>query len=787
MNGLPDRLKSALADRYTIERELGSGGMATVYLAEDLKHHRRVAIKVLKPELAHAVGADRFLREIRITAGLNHPHILPLLDSGEADGFLYFVMPYVAGESLRARMDREGPLPIDEALRIAEQVASALEHAHRQEVIHRDVKPENILLHEGAAMVADFGIAVAVSAAGGERLTETGIAVGTPAFMSPEQAIGDEAIDERSDIYSLACVLYEMLGGEAPHVGETPRAIMAQKLVGDVRSIRELRPEADEALEAVLARALEAAPEDRFATAGEFGEALRSPEVGWTIAAQRLRARRRKVVAAAAAGLVVVVLAVGAVLQYVRGQAEPTRLVVLPFEYLGAAEDEYLAEEITEELRSRLRAVSALDVIARWSSVQYKLTDKTIGEIGAELDVEYVLGGTIRWDRSAQGEAQVRITPELVGVSDATQLWTNPYQASLADIIQLQVDIVLQVVEALEVILQPEDETRLAHVRPVDPQAHEAYLKGNHFLNLFTVEGLQKATDYFAEAVSIDPGYASAYAGLARSYLVRGQPWGDLRPVEAFPLAREAAEEALSRDSTLGEAHSTLGHIRFLFDWDWSGAEAELKRGIELSPNSSWAYEWYANFLRAMWRSDEALEYAERAVELDPLSPLYVAELAIIYGEVGQPERAREKIVEALELDPNNPVALFVSALLYAHNGMLVEAIQEGEKAAAAAPYSMGWLAFWYAQAGREPEALQVLDQLLQMPRPLHLLIAGVYATLGDEDQAIGWLERGYRERNAGMVWLGRSEKDTRGSNPLLSLRSDPRFQDLLRRMHFPE
>jgi TolB-like protein/Tfp pilus assembly protein PilF len=628
-----------------------------------------------------------------------------------------------------------------------------------------------------------------VSAAGGERLTETGIAVGTPAFMSPEQAIGDEAIDERSDIYSLACVLYEMLGGEAPHVGETPRAIMAQKLVGDVRSIRELRPEADAALEAVLARALEAAPEDRFATAGEFGEALRSPEVGWTIAAKRLRVRRRKVTVATAAGLVVLVLAVGAILQYVRGQAEPTRLVVLPFEYLGAAEDEYLADEITEELRSKLRTVSALEVIARWSSVQYKGTDKTIGEIGAELGVEYVLGGTIRWDRTAQGEAQVRITPELVAVSDATQLWTSPYQASLADIIQLQVDITLQVVEALEVILQPEDKTRLARVRPVDPQAQEAYLKGNHFLNLFTVEGLQKASDYFTEAISIDPGYASAYAGLARSYLMRGSWWGDLRPVEAFPLAREAAEEALSRDSTLGEAHSTLGNIRF-YDWDWSGAEAEFKEGVERSPNSSWAYLFYSFFLRAMWRSDEALKYAERAVELDPLSPLAVAELAYTYGapEGGQPEQAREKIAEALELDPNNPWALFVSAVLYAGNGMVVEAIREGEKAAAAAPYNMGVLGAWYAQTGREPEALQVLDQLLQMPKLEHTTIARVYAALGDKDQAISWLERGYRERDPAMVWLkwAGNQQDV-VVNPLVSLRPDPRFQDLLRRMNFPE
>jgi TolB-like protein len=523
---------------------------------------------------------------------------------------------------------------------------------------------------------------VAVSAAGGERLTETGIAVGTPAFMSPEQAIGDEAIDERSDIYSLACVLYEMLGGEAPHVGETPRAIMAQKLVGEVRSIRELRPEADAALEAVLVQALEAAPEDRFATAAEFGEALRSPEVGWTIAAQRLRARRRRVAAATAAGLVVLVLAVGAALQFVRSQAEPIGLAVLPLQNLGAPEDEYFADGISEDVRLRLAAVGALGVRGRRSAFQFKGTDKAYDEIGDELGVDYVVDGTFRRERFGDDESPVRVTAELIRVSDGTSIWNESYDAlDLQDIFEAQIDIAQGVIEELGVTpLDPERRSLTAQPTE-DRQAHEAYLKGNHFLNLFTVEGLQKATDYFAEAVSIDPGYAPAYAGLSRSYQLRGEWFGDLKPVEAFPLAEEAAEEALSRDSTLGEVHTTLGHIRSVYDYDWSGAEAELKRGVELSPNSSWAYMWYANFLRAMWRSDEALEYAERAVELDPLSPLYVAELAIIYGEVGQPEQAREKIEEALELDPNHPVALFVSAVLYAFNGMLVEAIREGEKA----------------------------------------------------------------------------------------------------------
>ncbi|UCC83800.1 MAG: protein kinase [Gemmatimonadota bacterium] len=618
MNGLPDRLKLALAERYLIERELGSGGMATVYLAEDLKHRRRVALKVLKPELAHAVGADRFLREIRITAQLNHPHILPLLDSGETDGFLYFVVPYVTGESLRARMDREGPLPVDEALRIAEQVASALEHAHRQEVIHRDIKPENILLYEGEAMVADFGIAVAVSAAGGERLTETGIAVGTPAFMSPEQASGDEAIDERSDIYSLGCVLYEMLGGEAPHVGETPRAIMAQKLVGDARSIRELRPEADAALEAVLARALEAAPEDRFATAGEFGKALQSPEVGWTIAAKRLRARRRKVVAATAAGLAVLVLAVGAVLQYVGSRAEPKMLVVLPLENLGAPEDEHYADGIADEVRVKLGAVSGLRVVARWSSVQYKDSDKTLGEIGEELGVDYLLGGTIRWDRTGRGEGRVSIVPELVRVADATALWTSRYDTAYSGVLDLPANIAERVAEALGISL-PGAEREAVRVRPTDNlEAYEFYLQGNvYFVGDRTLPVLEAAQQMYERAVEIDPQFALAYARLSENHSNIYQ-WGLDRTAERLRQAEDAVNRAFEIRPNLPEAHVALAQYYYVGFRDYERALAALEVAGEALPGNVYVLAYKAAIAKRQGRFEEAISFYREVRRLDP-------------------------------------------------------------------------------------------------------------------------------------------------------------------------
>jgi serine/threonine protein kinase/Flp pilus assembly protein TadD len=613
----PDRLKTALADRYAIERELGSGGMATVYLAQDLKHDRQVALKVLKPELAHAVGADRFLREIRITAGLNHPHILPLLDSGEADGFLYFVMPYVAGESLRARLDREGPLPIDEALRIAEQVASALEHAHRQEVIHRDIKPENILLHEGEAMVADFGIAVAVSVAGGERLTETGIAVGTPAFMSPEQASGDERVDERSDIYSLGCVLYEMVGGEPPHKGSTPREILAQKVLSEARSIRELRPEADAALEAVLARALEAAPEDRFATAGELGEALRSPEVGWTLAAKRLKAKRRKVAAAAAAGLLVVLVGAGAVWHWVRGEAEVPKLVVLPFEVFGVPEDDNVLGAVSEEIRSRFGPLSAVRVIASLSARQAKESGWTVSEIGERLDVAWILAGTVR---QQDREGHVSVTAELIRVEDASSVWNDSYDAlGLEELVQAEIDVARSIAEALEPGLTGSEAEVLERRYTQDPEAYRLYQRGRQYLRRpgYLRQDLESAQQLIERALELDPEFALAYAALSEVH-GRMHWWYDPSAARVAQQ-RKTLEAALRIDPELPEAHNATGLWHYMGERDYERALTEFEFAARRRPNDPWIWMQIAAVQRRLGNWDGVLVAFEKATGLDPL------------------------------------------------------------------------------------------------------------------------------------------------------------------------
>jgi serine/threonine-protein kinase len=467
MDDLLGRLKSALADRYAVERELGSGGMAIVYLAEDLKHHRKVAVKVLRPELSAALGPERFLREIEIEARLTHPHILPLYDSGEAGGFLYYVMPYIEGESLRDRLDREKQLPVEDALEITRDIAAALSHAHSHDVIHRDIKPENILLSGGEAVVADFGIARAVTEAGGEKLTGTGVSIGTPAYMSPEQATGSEDLDGRSDVYSLGCVLYEMLAGEAPFTGPTVESIVHQHLTASPAFVTARRPTVPAEVAEALEKALAKTPADRFSMATEFADALvvvgTAQRAGTRPVAGAARRRR----SAIAYSGIAILAAIGAytVISRTLGPpelavaAETPKLAVLPFDNLGSPEDEYFADGITEEITSRIAEVSGLRVISRQSAIQYKDSEKTLREIGEELSVDYVLEGTIRTDRAPDGSGQVRVTPQLIRVSDDAHLWTDRYTAALepGQIFQVQSEIAEQVAGALDVtLLEPE-------------------------------------------------------------------------------------------------------------------------------------------------------------------------------------------------------------------------------------------------------------------------------------------------------------------------------------------
>jgi len=736
MAGEPlERLNAALAGRYALAHELGSGGMATVYLADDLKHHRPVAVKVLRPELASVLGPERFLREVEIAARLNHPHILALYDSGEADGFLFYVMPYVKGESLRHRLEREQQLPIDEALGITRQIASALDHAHAQDVIHRDVKPENILLYEGEAMVADFGIALA-SAAAGERLTQTGLVVGTPEYMSPEQSLGERALDARSDVYSLACVLYEILAGEPPYTGRTAQAVIAKRLTDPVPAVRRLRTTVPAAVEQALMKALAKTPADRFASTGAFVEALTAPAP-------------------------------------VRS---PPSVAVLPFLNLSVdPENEYFADGITEDVIAQLSKVRALRVISRTSVMAFKQRSHSLREIAAQLEVATLLEGSVR----RVGD-RVRIVAQLIDAASDQHLWAETYDRQLTDIFAIQADVALHIAAALKAELTPAEKTRI-HKEPTgDLQAYQLYLQGRHWLIRYTQEGMRKAIEYFEQAIDRDPSYALAYVGAALAYVELGEG-GALQPDEAYARANQAVATALELDAELAEAHATLAYLKFVGDYDWARAEREFKRALELNPSSADTYDYYGRMLSSLERHDEALALLKRAQELDPLA--HRLDLATELLRAGRYDEALRSARLGSDLDSQYARGHATLGWAYLKKGRYDEGLAELEQAVTLAPGNTNWLGQLgqaYGLAGELAKARDVLQQLEVLSRqryvsPYHM--AYVYAGLGEQDTAMDWLERAYVER-AGAVY------GIKGSFLFTSLRSHPRFTALLKKMN---
>ena len=490
--------------------------MATVYLARDTRHKRAVALKVLHPELGAMLGTERFLREVETAAGLQHPHILPVFDSGEAAGRLWYTMPYVGGESLRDRLKREVQLPVEDAVRLTREVAEALDYAHRHGVVHRDIKPDNILLTEGHVSVADFGLAKALEAGGADQLTQTGMTVGTPQYMSPEQAAAGP-VDARSDIYSLGCMLYEMLAGEPPYLGRSAQAIAAKRLLDPVPRLRTLRDNVPEILEQAVTRALARAPADRFPTAAEFARALTAPPSGSVLsgatapdAASPNQARRlpRRV----ATLLLALLLGVTALFIWHRSRADgtggggPIRLAVLPFENLGDSADAYFADGVADEVRGKLAAVAGVEVIARASSAQYRRTTNPVRQVARELGVRYLLTGTVRWDKQ-QGTGRVRVSPELVEAASGTTLWQAPFDAAATDVFQVQADVAARVAEALGLALGVRERGRLGERPTANLAAYDAYLKGEEAglgVNTIDQNALQRARDDYERAIRPD-------------------------------------------------------------------------------------------------------------------------------------------------------------------------------------------------------------------------------------------------------------------------------------------
>jgi TolB-like protein len=635
-----EALQSALGGAYTIERELGRGGMATVYLARDTKHQRAVALKVLLPDLAASLGPERFRREITTAAQLQHPHILGVFDSGETPGGqLWFTMPYVEGETLRARLTRERQLPIADALRITREIAGALDYAHDGGVIHRDIKPENILLTKrGDALLADFGIARALSegtsVTGEQRagLTMTGLAVGTPQYMSPEQASGERGLDARSDVYALGAVCYEMLAGESPFSAPTQQAVIAKMMSSDAPSVRVLRPGLSPELDAVLHRALARVPGDRWKSAGEFGAALDAAEratqgtpVGTVARDARVRKPSRVAAVSLGTGFLIGVALLFAYSSRARNAGpvpgSAIRLAVLPFENAGDSADGYFADGMTDAVHDKLTGVPGLEVIGSASSRQYRGTKKSPQEIGKELGVQYLIEGRIQWAKGVGGSSRVRVHPELIDVSTAADKWAQPFDAPLTDVFQVQGDIASKVAQALQVALTPAAKQTLAETPTDDLGAYDSYLRGVALQQSGNSPAtLRRAIAAYKDAVARDSNFALAWSGLGREY--------SLLYVNAVPTPAVA-----------------------------DSADASTARAVALAPGLPNAQAARAYFLVSV-RSDaaHALEVAKTGLAHARNVPLLSA-AAVTEEALGHWENASAYAAEAVKLDPRDPSA----------------------------------------------------------------------------------------------------------------------------------
>jgi len=778
-----DSLKAGLSDRYRLERELGQGGMATVYLAEDLKHQRKVAVKVLKSELAAVLGVERFLAEIKVTANLQHPNLLPLFDSGEAGGFLYYVMPFVEGETLRARLERERQLPVEDVIHLTTLLAGGLDYAHARGVIHRDLKPENILLHSGQPLIADFGIALAVAQAGGSRVTETGLSLGTPHYMSPEQASGDRDLDGRSDQYALGAVAYEMLSGEPPHTGPTAQAIIARLMTEQPRSLRATRPAVPMAVDLGVARALAKSPADRFTTCGAFARAL-SMEVA--VAGTARRSALRVKGAALIAGLLLV-FALGGYLIARPGHPGGVAaggvirsLAVLPLDnYSADSTQDYFAEGMTDELTGDLAMISRLRVTSRGSAMQFKGKNRPpTPEIARALDVDAIVEGSV-----IRSGDRVRITAQLIDARADRHLWAETFERKSSDVLTLQAELASAIATAINVRLTPGEQSRLSAAPTVNPEAHDAYLKGRFFFNRPSDDNLQKAIAQFSEAVRLSPTFAPAYSGLSDAYTWAAYNEGFIRAGDAKPLAEAAAERAVQLDSLSAEAHTSLGVYRGWFEYDWDGGERELRQAIALNPSYAYAHDQLNQLLGLIGRFDEAIAEGQRAVALDPLSPSILEDLATTLIYAGKPAPALELVKKAAELDPTFFFPPATEGILALQTGNYREAIAQFERSRAlqAPPFVTAYLAYAYGMSGDRTRAMATLGELQSLARggkTSPFLLALVYLGLGDHGRALDYLEEAYAASSELLVWL----KVDRIYDPL---RREPRFLALMKKLNF--
>jgi len=743
MPELRDQLQTTLGTAYTLERELGGGGMSRVFVAEERTLGRRVVVKVLPSDIVSGVSVERFKREITLAARLQHPHIVPLLTAGETEGLPYFTMPLVEGESLRARLTRTGEFPIAEAVRVLREVASALAYAHRKGIVHRDIKPENILLTEDHAVVADFGVAKALAAATeaeGSRggLTSIGVALGTPAYMAPEQAAADPATDHRADIYAFGVVAYELLTGQAPFAGRPAQALLAAHMIELPEPLERRRSAVPQALASLVMRCLEKRPADRPQHAEEILRALDGIPVSRAPAAA----------------------------------ARPSVAVLPMVNTSGAPENEHFSDGLTDELIGALSQVRELTVSGRTSVFALKGKGLSIRAIADMLDVGHVLEGSVR-----RAGNRLKVSVQLVD-AEGRILWSDAYDRMVTDVFAVQEEIAQAVVKALEIRLAPAPGP-LVRPATANLQAYDLFLKGRLLLHRFTPEDQERSIGYFEQAIAIDSSYASAYAWLSYAYVFRVVLTGCSNR-EEMARSRDYAQKAIELDPALADAHWALGLVLFTYSWDWENAGRALERAIALNPGHGDARHICGITLLHQRRFADALSQLTMALAADPLLSDAHMTIGRVYLSMGQPERALPHLQEAVDLSPGFAIAQWNLGHTYLQLQKPNEALAAFQRSfETGAARGAASLAYAYAVTGHREKAMAlmrtVLDQDGGRDAPPYQT-AMAYVGLADFDEAFRWLERGALDLDPWITALN--------VEPAFEpLRSDPRFASLVRRM----
>ena len=759
------RLVAALNERYVIHRELSGGAMSRVFAALELDLGRLVVIKLMSPDLAAGVNANRFRQEIRLAANLRHPHIVPLLNAGTADGLLFYTMPYISGESLSSRLAHAPRLLVAESIAIAVDVADALAYAHQTGVVHRDVKPANILLEGGHAVVMDFGIALAMQHSAADDttpITLPGSLVGTPRYMSPEQASGDRA-DARSDLYSLACVLFEMLTGYPPFVGPSSQSVLVQHLVQPPPAIR--RDDVPESVKHALNIALAKSPDARYGSAAQFRDALTA-----AVAPEPWRDSSTIAVSAASHPPPAGPQASGPI----------DSLAVLPFASDSAdADDEYLADGITEGILNKLTRVSGLRLVPRSTVFSYRHRgDLDLRTVAREVRARALVTGRVMLRNQT-----LVVSAELTDMATESQLWGDRLTRRAQDILAVQEEVATEIVKSLRLRLSLEDRQQLAHRQTEDSEAYHAYMRGRHQWNKRTRDAFMRAIAYFQEAIDRDPEYAAAFTGLSDTYNVLGY-YSFLAPLDAYPRAKAASTRALELEPDLAQAHASLGYTRLFFDWDWEGAAASFRRAIAQDWSYASAHQWYGWYWLVAGRPEEMIASIRTALELDPLSLIINAHMGYALFCAGRHAEALKQLNRAIVLDPDFALTYWPLGAVHVWQGNSDQAIGAFRSLVAltGGTVGLGYLglaAGYFGQPDIARESLRQLDEAAAVRFVSPLDRAMCHSSLGEYATAFEWLDRAFEARVSDLVRL----------NVLpwpADMRNDARFATALARLHLP-